>query len=115
LDDTQYQLRYLEISSGLREIARNYIRLYSSSQTEMAEHFGRLDELARGWTYRYDLTEGAASYRKELEAEDPRRAEIFSAWNRERLEVVTLRSTTAEYIAKLARRLTQGVGMPPPG
>jgi hypothetical protein len=115
VNDERYLQVYLDVSNSLRDLARGYIRLFSSSHEEMVQHYYDLRGLARRWDYRGTLSPQHKAIWENMRPDDPRRAREIDALRNEREAVARLLTDTAKYIAETAHRVSTKPGMPAPG
>jgi len=107
-----YDLSGGEILNGLKDLSRNYIRLFSSSQKEMVQTYKDLQELASNWKYRGALTDGFLAYTKSLDPGSRERQEREAETAHQIGEVQQLSIDTARYLMELAQRVARHPGMP---
>jgi hypothetical protein len=106
VDADAYLRGYLDIASGLRNLAVGHTRTFSSSRQQMVDSYGRLMALAARWDYRDELS---SRFRKDTATlADPAREQETRQAAAAALEVVR---DTAAYLAELAGRATRP-GMP---
>jgi hypothetical protein len=103
-----YLKYYLDVSNGLRDLARNYIRLYSANQSEMLSEYQELNDLASHWEYRGEFEENARHYAESLESDNPdklKREQQFDSEVRLAKEAIV---STATKLSELAARSAAG-------
>lgn len=103
-----YVRYYLDVASGLRDLSKNYIRLFSENHKEMQEQYRELNELASHWNYTDEFSERSRQYIASLKTDDPARLEgdaIFRSQVSSARELVT---NTARQLAKLAAKSATG-------
>jgi hypothetical protein len=108
VSDERYLQVWLDVSNSLRDLARGYIRLFSSSHEEMAQHYYDLRDLALQWNYRGALSPVNKAIWENMRPDDPRRAQEIDALRNEREAVARL-------LADTAHRVSTKPGMPAPG
>lgn len=109
-----YASSYLDIASHLRDLANRFIRLFSSNEQEMVQHYQSLQRLARGWIYRDHFSERSQNYTNSLEQTDPVRQKREAELASEIADVQVLLKETTEYLAALTTRVAARPGMQPP-
>lgn len=115
LDGELYNRSYLDVGSGLRDLARNYIRLFSSSQREMIAIYRELEKLAAGWKYRDELSRAYRADTNKLTQGDNERSRREQETKKQEAEVKTLIDQTATYLSDLARKAATIRGVPAVG
>jgi hypothetical protein len=108
-----YTSSYLDVASHLRDLANRFIRMFSSNEQEMVQHYQRLQRLARGWVYRDNFSERSQNYTNSLEHTNPEKQKREAELASEIAEVQALLKETAEYLAALTTRVAAKPGMPP--
>jgi hypothetical protein len=110
-EPSTYLRYYLDVAGGLRDLSRNYIRLFSANRNEMLAQYHELNELANLWNYKDEFSEHAREYTTSLRAEAPdriaREATLRSQVSSARCLVVK----TARQLAKLAAKNATGKSM----
>lgn len=113
IDMEAYNRQYLNFENGIRDLSRNYIRLFASSQKDMAQTYRQLQKLANRWVYRYELT---SSFRENTNLETDK--EIRSQREKETIRAIEdakmVIRDTAVCLTDLAQRVAKYRGMPPP-
>ncbi len=112
--EQRYLEHYLDVSNSLRDLARGYIRLFSSSYDEMVKRYNELLGIARRWEYRDTFRLERVAYWESLDPQDPVRKREQDALAGDRDRVARLLQDTAEYVADLAHHVATKPPMPPP-
>lgn len=107
-----YRRSYLDISNNLRDLARNYIRLFASSREEMVRTYRELEQLAATWEYKDEFSEGYQEYTNSLTPGDDERQRREAKMTQEESEAKVMLSQTATYIGNLAHKAATTRGMP---
>jgi hypothetical protein len=115
LDGELYNRSYLDVGSGLRDLARNYIRLFSSSQREMIAVYRELEKLAADWKYRAELSRDYRADTNKLRQGDDERSRREQETEKEEAEAKMLIDQTATYLSDLARKAATIRGLPAVG
>jgi hypothetical protein len=106
VDPDAYLVNYLDIGSGLRDLAINHIGIFTSSRRDMVQTYGRLNELASRWRYLDELSSGyrqATDSRSDSDPEKARRKRETAKASAVALQAAT---ETAAYLAEVAARAT---------
>lgn len=114
LNAASYQQYYLDVASGLRDLSRGYIRVFSSSRQEMVDNYCALQALAARWVYSDALTVGYREYTESLSPADEHRRKRELETQRRSKEALETLKDTANFLSVLAQRAAQFRGMPPP-
>lgn len=114
VNDQCYLQVYGDISSALRDLAREYVRLFSSSHADMAQQYRALFILARQWEYRDVFRRDRKCYWERLSPGDPERVREVETLMSERAAVTRLSADTTSYIADAAHHVATKPGMSAP-
>ena len=109
-DPGTYLKHYLYVAGGLRDLSRNYIRLFSANGQEMLAHYQELNELANHWDYKDEFSERSREYTASLATTDlgrlAREASLEGQLSAARAVVLS----TATLLANLAAKNATGKG-----
>ena len=108
LEPSAHARYYLNISSVLRDLSKQYIRLFSANQREMVTLFQELDGLANRWVYYNEFSHSAIAYRTKLRPDDPNKTEREADFQAQTDAARVIATETANKIADLATRSAQG-------
>ena len=109
-----YQQYYSDIANGLRDLARNYIRLFTSNNNEMVETYNFLQSLAARWIYHDALSEAFGKATQSLDpVNENRHLREEETLHELQIAQETIKDT-ANYLSQLAQRTAKYRGMPPP-
>jgi hypothetical protein len=100
----KYHRYYLDISNGLRDLSRNYIRLFASTRSAMVQVYRELQQLAAKWGYKDELTVRHEEFTQSLREQDPDHQHRVAATVQARNDARTLLVQTANYLAGLAHK-----------
>jgi hypothetical protein len=104
LDPPAYARYSLDVASGLRDLSRNYIRLFSSNQAEMLVNYRELNELASRWGYIDEFSAGFQLSLASLNAADPDRVAREARVKQQIASTRSLLAKTARQLAALAAK-----------
>jgi hypothetical protein len=110
-EPSKYARYYLDVASGLRDLSKNFIRLFSTTRREMLAQYQELNELANHWDYKDEFSERSQEYTASLKADNPDRAAREATLRRQISSVRDLVAKTATRLVKLAAKNATGKNM----
>jgi hypothetical protein len=110
VEPSTYLKYYLDVAGGLRDLSRNYIRLFSANRTEMLAHYRELNDLANHWDYKDEFSERSRDYTASIATTDPDRLAHEASLQGQLASARGLVVSTARQLAKLAAKNATGKG-----
>jgi len=102
----EYEKNYLNISSGLRSLSTNHIRLFSVNEREMINQYKELNKLADQWNYISDFSEDHQKYISSLE--EIRNQKELENTQKHIENTKKIIFTTAENLVKIIMKNSEG-------
>lgn len=110
VEPSTYLKYYIELGGGLKDLSRNYIRLFSANRIEMLAHYRELNDLANHWDYKDEFSERSRDYTASLTTTAPDRLAREASVQGQLASVRGLVVNTARQLAKLAAKNATGKG-----
>lgn len=103
-----YLKYYLDVASGLRDFARQHIRLFSTNRKDMLTQYQELNALANLWDYKDEFSERSREYAASLTADNLDKIPRDKAFAAQKSSARSLVVTTGQQVARLAAKLATG-------
>lgn len=110
LDPALYITYYQDVASALRDFARQYIRLFSSSRKDMLMQYRELTDLANLWKYMDEFSDRAREYAASLKPDNPDNTARVKAYQAQYNLARDAMVNTGRQIANLAAKTAAGKG-----